>query len=59
MSHMKDKHIDQMNAEVEKCQSWIVVNGEEFQCQWNAEHIGCHSTWTKKGKIKWEAKYEC
>lgn len=37
-----------------KCGSWICFNGEEYQCQWPKDHIGCHSACAHGGKIKWE-----
>ena len=35
------------------CPEWIVANGEEINCQWKKDHIGCHSGYFKLGKVKW------
>ena len=38
----------------DKCNSQIVFNGVEFGCQWDKNHLGCHSAWTSEvKKIKW------
>ena len=36
-----------------KCQGWVIVNGEEIKCQWGKEHLGCHSGYGEMGKVKW------
>ena len=36
-----------------KCESWIVLNGQEYNCQWTDGHIGCHSAWRNQEKLKW------
>lgn len=37
----------------EKCKNWVIYNGEEYECQWEKEHIGAHSVWVENKKIKW------
>jgi len=47
--------MSEAEREVRKCESWLVVNGEEIKCQWKDDHLGCHSAYatTPIDKVKW------
>ena len=49
----RDKSSDKAVREG-NCQSWLIFCGEEYKCQWKEDHLGCHSAWSSKGKLKWE-----
>lgn len=40
------------------CDSFVLFNGsaEESKCMWPMGHIGCHSTFVDRKKIKWPAE---